>query len=217
MDFGLTLRRGYRGKSGRTVYNHLNSSDLRRFRRGQGFWEMCVSEPDVIQLDVDPVRFGQSFVGSEAFKALFQEGMELIEETAAYLDGPGREESRDLPRQTSLVYASESMRLTTRLMQIASWLLLQRAVAEGEISPDQAQLEKNRVRLNSAESATTIAEYEALPARLRELMGLATRLHARILHLERLISEAGLSARSSAPNPVATQLGMLQRAFGATE
>jgi len=178
---------------------------------------MCVSEPDVIQLDVDPVRFGQSFVGSEAFKALFQEGMELIEETAAYLDGPGREESRDLPRQTSLVYASESMRLTTRLMQIASWLLLQRAVAEGEISPDQAQLEKNRVRLNSAESATTIAEYEALPARLRELMGLATRLHARILHLERLISEAGLSARSSAPNPVATQLGMLQRAFGATE
>lgn len=178
---------------------------------------MCVSEPDVIQLDVDPVRFGQSFVGSEAFRALFQEGMELIEETAAYLDGPGREESRTLPRQTSLVYASESMRLTTRLMQIASWLLLQRAVAEGEISSDQAQLEKNRVRLNSADSATTIAEYESLPARLRELMGLATRLHARILHLERLISEAGLPDRPSSPNPVATQLGMLQRAFGAAE
>ena len=94
---------------------------------------------------------------------------------------------------------------------------LQRAVAEGEISPDQAQLEKNRVRLNSAESATTIAEYEALPARLRELMGLATRLHARILHLERLISEAEPAPRASAPNPVATQLGMLQRAFGAVE
>jgi regulator of CtrA degradation len=169
---------------------------------------MCVNEPDVIQLDVDPVRFGQSFVGSEAFKALFQEGMELIEETAAYLDGQGREESRNLPRQESL---------TTRLMQIASWLLLQRAVAEGEISSDQAQLEKNRVRLNSTDSATTITEYEALPARLRELMGLATRLHARILHLERLIAEAGLPPRSSAPNPVATQLGMLQRAFGATE
>ena len=98
-----------------------------------------MNEPDVIQLGVDPVRFGQSFVGSDAFRALFQEGMELIEETAAYLDGPGREESRHLERQTSLVYASESMRLTTRLMQVASWLLLQRAVAEGEISPDQAK------------------------------------------------------------------------------
>jgi regulator of CtrA degradation len=178
---------------------------------------MCVNEPDVIQLDVDPVRFGQSFVGSEAFKSLFQEGMELIEETAAYLDGPGREESRNLPRQASLVYASESMRLTTRLMQVASWLLLQRAVAEGEISPDQAQTEKNRVRLNAHDTATTMAEYEALPVRLRELIGLATRLHARILHLERLISEGGSAPRLSAPNPVATQLGMLQRAFGATE
>jgi regulator of CtrA degradation len=178
---------------------------------------MCVNEPDVIQFDIDPVRFGQSFVGSEAFKALFQEGMELIEETAAYLDGPGREESRHLPRQASLVYASESMRLTTRLMQVASWLLLQRAVAEGEITADQAQLEKNRVRLNSQETATTIAEYEGLPARLRDLMGLATRLHARILHLERLISEAEEAPRVPASNPVATQLGMLQRAFGAVE
>src|SRR3712207_518392 len=116
--------------------------------------------------------------------------MELIEETAAYLDGAGREDSRTLPRQASLVYASESMRLTTRLMQIASWLLLQRAVAEGEISSDQAQSEKNRVRLNSSETTTSVAEYEALPERLRELMGLATRLHTRILHLERLMADA---------------------------
>jgi regulator of CtrA degradation len=176
-----------------------------------------VNEPDVIQIGVDPVRFGQSFVGSDAFRALFQEGMELIEETAAYLDGPGREESRNLQRQASLVYASESMRLTTRLMQVASWLLVQRAVAEGEISPDQAQSEKNRVRLSSHDTPTTIAEYEELPARLRELMGLATRLHARILHLERLISEAGTASRPAASNPVAAQLGMLQKAFGSTD
>jgi len=178
---------------------------------------MCVNEPDVIQLDIDPVRFGQSFVGSEAFKALFQEGMELIEETAAYLDGPGREESRHLPRQASLIYASESMRLTTRLMQVASWLLLQRAVAEGEISPDQARSEKNRVRLNTPETAATVAEYEALPARLRELIGLATRLHARILHLERLISEGETPVQTAAPNPVADQLGLLQKAFGPSQ
>jgi len=176
-----------------------------------------VNEPDVIQLGVDPVRFGQSFVGSDAFKALFQEGMELIEETAAYLDGPGREDSRTLPRQASLVYASESMRLTTRLMQIASWLLLQRAVAEGEISSDQAQSEKNRVRLNSSETTTSVAEYEALPERLRELMGLATRLHTRILHLERLMADAAAVAPPATQNPVAAQLGMLAKAFGPTE
>jgi regulator of CtrA degradation len=172
-----------------------------------------VSEADVIKLDAGPVRFGQSFVGSEAFRALFQEGMELVEDTAAYLDGPGREESRTLPRQVSMAYASESMRLTTRLMQIASWLLLQRAVADGEISMDQAQVEKNRVRLNSHDTVATIAEFEALPARLKDLIGLATRLHARILHLEQLISEGEAAPRPQETNPVAAQIGMLQQAF----
>ena len=140
----------------------------------------------MIKLDVDPVRFGQSFVHSEAFQALFQEGMELVEETAAYLDGAGPEESAACRGPATLAYASESMRLTTRLMQIASWLLVQRAVAEGEITADQAQAEKNRVRLASHERHDDIANIEALPARLRELIGLAARLHARILHLEQL-------------------------------
>lgn len=177
-----------------------------------------MSEPDVFKQGAGPVRFGQSFVSSDAFKALFQEGMELVEDTAAYLDGPGREYSRTMQRQVSVAYATESMRLTTRLMQIASWLLLQRAVAEGEITPDQAQVEKNRVRLtNQDTSATTIDEFEALPARLRELIGLATRLHARILHLDRLISEAEAAPRPPSQNPVAAQLGMLAEAFGSKD
>jgi regulator of CtrA degradation len=175
-----------------------------------------VNEPDAIRQDADPVRFGRSFVGSEAFRALFQEGMELVEETAAYLDGPGREDSRLLHRQAGLAYASESMRLTTRLMQIASWLLLQRAVADGEITADQAQVEKNRVRM-TAQDAAGVAEYEALPPRLRELIGLGMRLHARILHLDGLISGAELAPPSGPANPVAAQLGLLERAFGALD
>ncbi len=176
-----------------------------------------MNEPDAMQAETDPVRFGQSFVRSEAFKALFQESMELIEDAASYLDSAGREDSRHLPRQASLAYAGESMRLTTRLMQIASWLLLQRAVAEGEITSDQAQVEKNRVRLTTPDTPTSVSEYEALPLRLRELIGLGMRLHARILHLDQLISQAELAPPSGPANPVAAQLGLLERAFGALD
>ena len=70
--------------------------------------------------------FYPKLAASAAFKTLFREGMSLVEDTAAYLDGPGREESRNLPRATALAYATESMRLTTRLMQVASWLLIWR-------------------------------------------------------------------------------------------
>ena len=173
-----------------------------------------MNEPDIMFTgEADPIHFGRTFVQSEAFRALFAEGMELVEETAAYLDGPGREDSRLLTRQGTLVYASESMRLTTRLMQIASWLLVQRAVSEGEITPDQAQAEKNRVRLGSQTSSSSQADFDLLPGELRDLIGLSARLHARILHLDLLISQAAPQPLTP-DNPVAVQQWLIERAFG---
>lgn len=161
----------------------------------------------------DPVPFGRSFVSSDGFRALFREGMALVEATAAYLDGPGREEAKGLSRQAALTYASESMRLTTRLMQIASWLLVQRAVAEGEISPDQAMAEKHRVRLTAAEPPSPLFEESLVPERLKELIGHSVRLHGRILHLDQLISE-DLPPPAPRVSPVAAQQGLLRSAFG---
>ena len=91
----------------------------------------------------------QSFTGSALFERTFDEGMALVEETARYLDGKGREESRDLPRKTAMLYAGESMRVTTRLMQAASWLLVQRAVHDGDMEADAAL--SDRYRLGSKE------------------------------------------------------------------
>src|SRR5438309_8010304 len=94
-----------------------------------------------------PVLFSEKLASSQAFAGLFKEGMALVEETASYLDGPGRKEAKALDRSAALAYATESMRLTTRLMQLASWLLLQRAVNEGELTFDQARAEKMKVKL----------------------------------------------------------------------
>jgi regulator of CtrA degradation len=159
----------------------------------------------------DWVDFGQTYVNSEAFKILFREGMAMVEEAAAYLDGDGREESRLMSRDGSLSYASESMRLTTRLMQIASWLLVQRAVAEGEITPAQALQEKTRVRLTTPETPR-IEAFSVMPARLQDLIVRSRRLHTRILHLDALISDDRPTplARQS---PVAQQQGLLRSAF----
>src|SRR6516165_6875737 len=85
------------------------------------------------------------FAASELFDRTFQEGMELVEETAAYLDGAGRQDSKLLSRTAALAYAGESMRLTTRLMQVASWLLVQRAVREGDVNPSDACQERYRL------------------------------------------------------------------------
>ena len=160
------------------------------------------------------VRFGTSFVKSEAFKALFREGMALVEDTAEYLDGEGRTEANRLRRAAALTYASESMRLTTRLMQIASWLLVQRAVAEGEITSAQAQREKDRVRLAAQDMTATPRDFEEMPERLRELVAASLRLHARVVHLDGLIAQAENAPAPRSSSPVTIQQDLLKMAFG---
>src|ERR1700731_5470475 len=98
--------------------------------------------------DDKTVSFGEKLAVSEQFMVLFQEGMDLVSRAATYLDGDGREEAKLLPRAAVVAYAVESMRLTTRLMQVASWLLLQRAVNEGELTSGQAQAERTRVKFS---------------------------------------------------------------------
>src|SRR3982074_836038 len=99
--------------------------------------------------DKQPVSFGARLAASQSFSTLFREGMKLVEETASYLDGAGRKESKKLDRSSSLCYATESMRLTTRLMQLAPWLLLHRAVTAGELALPPANQEKNKAKLGA--------------------------------------------------------------------
>lgn len=164
----------------------------------------------------EAVSFGRNFVSSDAFRTMFREGMLLVEDTAAYLDGPGREESRTLPRDVALAYATESMRLTTRLMQIASWLLVQRAVSEGEITPDQARTEKNRVKIADLSMSTPDETLELLPLRLRELMDASQRMQARVLHLETMVIAANepIAAQAQANDALTSQMDRLKAAFG---
>ena len=163
-----------------------------------------------------PVSFVEKLAGSEAFGAMFKEGMGLVEEAAAYLDGAGREDAKALGRNEALAYAAESMRLTTRLMQIASWLLLQRAVNQGELTRTQSASDRHRVKLNNQELASAPDVFQKLPARLRDLALHSLRLQARIIHLDQLIyaaAEVTAVQPAVASSPVQEQLARLRDAF----
>jgi regulator of CtrA degradation len=162
------------------------------------------------------ISFAEKMVASDGFKALFAEGMALVEGTASYLDGDGRRESRDLQRSAALAYASESMRLTTRLMQMTSWLLLQRAVNEGELTRIEAEVEHRKVRLAPSEIAAAPEMLALLPARLAELIQQSVRLQARIVKLDQLLRAHGAESDDAADpenNPVAQQISLLQGAL----
>ncbi|HXD12566.1 MAG TPA: DUF1465 family protein [Xanthobacteraceae bacterium] len=157
------------------------------------------------------VSFSERLASSQVFATLFRDGMALVEETASYLDGSGRQESKKLDRSAAMVYATESMRLTTRLMQLASWLLLHRAVKEGEMTLAQASKEKSKVRLAACDpgDAKSIA---LLPGRLQELIGRSVRLQGEVRRLDATM-HAAAPLTVAVGNPVERQLGLLKAAF----
>ncbi|PKA41656.1 DUF1465 family protein [Rhizobium sullae] len=167
------------------------------------------------ELGLNTISFAGRAAASSQFKTLYAEGMSLVEETAAYLDGNGRAASKVLPRMASVLYAAESMRLTTRLMQMASWLLLQRAVNNGEMSRDQVLAEKNKVRLDGFNVDRNAPGWGDLPEAFRDLVERSLRLQNRVALLDREIyrpNEAPIVPDNQ--NSVQAQLSLLQTAFG---
>jgi regulator of CtrA degradation len=161
------------------------------------------------------VSFGERFQSSEQFDHIFKEGMALVERTASYLDGPGRKEAKTLTGGAGVLYATESMRLTTRLLDLASWLLIRRALREREITEEEAQKKRRRVKLQAFGRPSHVKGYAELPEGLKNLIEESFALHDRISQLDRAMSTPQDADVSSEPmaNPVALQVGLLERAF----
>ena len=164
--------------------------------------------------EASTVSFSERLASSQVFASLFRDGMALVEETASYLDGTGRSESKKLERSAALVYATESMRLTTRLMQLASWLLIRRAVSEGELTPEQAIEEQRKIKLPASGSDQPVRDLGALPPRLRELIERSIKLQARVIRLDRMLGYKQLPPSGEVEHPLKMQLSRLRAAFG---
>ncbi len=158
------------------------------------------------------VSFGEHFAASDQFDAIFKEGMGLVERTAAYLDGPGRKEARALRGPVAVLYATESMRLTTRLLELASWLMIRRALKEGEITTEEARSKRERVKLRGPARTAHVKGFADLPLGLRQLIDASYALSDRIFQLDRAIAVVVDQALAT-DNPVGAQVTRLEEAF----
>lgn len=121
-----------------------------------------------------PVFFGRTY----------DETMNLMVEAKNYLAYVEEKERRRVEVFTGLRMSCEAMRVTSRLTQVMAWLMMQRAVHEGEIDAKTALAEENRlsgtdVCLDQSHSAD-----EGLPNGLRSLLTRSLSLYQRIARLE---------------------------------
>ncbi len=104
-----------------------------------------------------------------------------------------------------IALSCESLRITTRLMHIIAWLLLQRAIMAGELPADAAYRPTNRLGESPASDTATLGR---LPPRAQELAAASERLHARVAQLD--------AAQSQSPvqiDPVGAMLSRLEQAL----
>lgn len=159
------------------------------------------------------ISFAERFAASEQFDQIFREGMALVETTASYLDGAGRRDSKALSPALAVVYSTESMRLTTRLLEIASWLLMRRSLKAGEISPEEARVKRRRIKLATIGRPDHVKGFGELPKELRRLIEASFALNDRIVQIDRALEAPAVAVVTHRDNPVQAQMQQISEAF----
>lgn len=125
------------------------------------------------------------------FTRTYDETLDLIVETRNYMVHlrPAARAAREFganPGET-LRLSCEALRVTSRLTQVMAWLMLQRAVHEGEISAYEACAEQNRLSGQSVCLDDSMGEDHEIPVGLRSLLNRSLRLYQRISRLEEMV------------------------------
>lgn len=120
---------------------------------------------------------------SRILEALHRDGFALIEDAYPYMPMDASREAMMTAGRSDL--AEECSRLNTRLMIMASWLLLQRSVREGDMSADDAQKELPQLAEFAAHAPTV--EPETLPEPYRSFIVRSISLQERLTRIDAML------------------------------
>lgn len=113
--------------------------------------------------------------------ALYVDAMLLADEARSYFEQGGADERDGLDPLARVAFSCESLRVTTRLMHILAFLLTQRAVEAGELTPMQALEPSRRLGGSPPFDLTAAAR---LPGRAGALAEASAALHRRAAALD---------------------------------
>ena len=144
-----------------------------------------------------------SRIAPRLVESLYTEAMLLADEARTYFDVGSRKDRDLLQPFVRVGFACESLKVTTRLMHIIAWLLTQRAVETGEISPSSGRRPERRLGHAGASDEAVV---EQLPAAARALIASSVDLYERVRRLdEEQVSDQPIAS------PARALMGRLER------
>ncbi|MGE5516732.1 MAG: DUF1465 family protein [Bacteroidota bacterium] len=118
------------------------------------------------------------------FRRTYDETLDLMVEARNYMAYVERRERERAGLMAGLRMSCEAMRVTSRLTQVMAWLMMQRAVHDGEIAVEQALIEENRLSGGEVCWDDSFSADVTLPNGLRSLLARSLQLYQRVARLE---------------------------------
>ena len=157
----------------------------------------------------------KNFAGSKLFFKVFDETIALVQRASDYLEGAGRFDQVRLEGKAASSFATESVKMTNRLMHVSSWLLAHRAYFKGDIDAPR-EIDLNEFLEFSGTSSMDKLMSE-LPTRFVVLVTQSNLLFERILRLDeqlKNIPEALTDKAKAFETDVHSQLDRIKAGLG---
>jgi len=136
--------------------------------------------------DETPAPETGGLAATRFFSKTYDEAYALLVDVRDYMAGA------DLIRWANplhaLIHSRETTRITARVLHMMAWLMVQRAIHAGELPPEAAGLERNRLAGREVCLDVGAETAPAMPARLRDLLARSRRLYQRIARLDEMIA-----------------------------
>jgi regulator of CtrA degradation len=149
---------------------------------------------------------GTATIHRKLIDSLYVEAMLLADEARAYFDELGRDEREALEALNRVAFSCESLKVTTRLMHIIAWLLTQRAVDAGELTPGDALAPSRRL---GEGPETEDALLDAMPEQAVAIINTSIDLYRRVARLDESLEDELMPVAS----PARSMMDRLAAAF----
>ena len=141
---------------------------------------------------------------STMLETTYNEVMTLVSRTADFVGAVKNGTAPGFDFGAGPAYTVESMRHTTRLMQVMAWLLTQRAVESGEMTAEEARDPKYRLGAPDICLARPVAGTDLLPRRFQEMITQSEQIYRRI---KRIAEQMEAPTREHPVHNLMTRLG----------
>lgn len=126
----------------------------------------------------------QKTLTPKVINALYQESMALAEDARDYFDHVGQWDRKRLQPMDRVLFSCESLKVTTRLMHVISWLLVRKAVLANEMTPADAMTPDRRLGRTTKNPQQDSPRIKTLPPMAQRLISKSQELYVRIKRLE---------------------------------